>query len=68
MNITVPIVHVKVLGALYDPYYKPLPMCKYTKKKKADAVLECKYLINQPLFTSLIICSTESKASNTLGV
>ena len=43
-------------------------MCKYTKKKKADAVLECKYLINQPLFTSLIICSTESKASNTLGV
>jgi len=43
-------------------------MCRYTKKKNAEAVLECKYRTNQPLFTSLIICSTESKASDILGV
>jgi len=43
-------------------------MCKYTIKKKADAVFECRYRINQPLFTSLIICSTESKVSSTLDV
>ena len=46
----------------------PLPICKYTKKKKAEAVFECKYLINHPLLTSLIICSTESNASDMLGV
>lgn len=37
-------------------------------KKNAEAVFECKYRINHPLFTSLIMCSTESKAACTLGV
>ena len=36
-------------------------------KKNIEAPFECKYLINQPKLTSLIICSTLLKAKSKLG-
>ena len=36
-------------------------------KKNIEAPLACKYLINHPKFTSLIICSTLLKAKSKLG-
>ena len=45
-----------------------LNICKYIHINNIEAPFACIYLINQPLFTSLIIYSTESNAKDILGI
>ena len=63
-----PIDQGNVRGDLYDPQYSPRPMCKYTKIKKNEATLACRYRISQPQLTSRMICSTLMNAKSTEGV